>query len=285
MKPFWLIEDFERDNSFDLLAKAVEAAGMEYRVEKYVPFGEERDFLNKIGDNSPRCLVFQGSIQFAKQLQKWRCNWVPGVWCSWNNYRCVSYYTHYGQFLLNKEYLMLPLGEVDRRKDEFFERWNGKFFMRPDSGAKSFTGKIITHDSVYSPHCSWSEWKFIMKEAEPTDLVVVSKPQMIHKEWRVVCSGNKAVTGSRYMTHGQTDYKEEFPQEVASYAEVILRSTKWRPDPIFVLDVCETKGEELHLLEIGAFSVAGLYLCDHNKLVEVASELAIEAYKEEMGHA
>ena len=52
-----------------------------------------------------------------------------------NNLRCASYYTYFGQYLLNNKYFLIPLGELLRRKTEIMEYFksDGDLFVRPDS--------------------------------------------------------------------------------------------------------------------------------------------------------
>jgi len=108
----------------------------------------------------------------------------------------------------------------------------------------------------------------------------VSSPKNIHREWRLICSGTEVITGSRYKTHGLVDFNSEVPEEIISYAEYILKKTSWRPDPVFVMDMCLTKESAIRILEIGAFSVAGLYRCDLGRIVERVSQIASREWSE-----
>jgi hypothetical protein len=67
------------------------------------------------------------------------------------------------------------------------------------------------------------------------------------------------------------------PEEVAGFARGILAAVRWRPDELFMLDVCESGGE-LRLVELNSFSCSWLYACDFAAVVQTASRLASVAW-------
>jgi hypothetical protein len=217
----WLIEDFHADNRFADLAEAAKRQGHKVVVKKHVPFdaGEHYDFP------AHSCTLFQGSIQMAHQLMSTRhpvpFTWVPGVWCNWNQMRCQHYYTKCGADLVNQGYMMMPLAEVARRREELFEHFGGCFFMRPDSGAKSFTGTLIHFDDFNAEARDFSQWRWIMNEASAEDLVVVAPPRALRREWRIAVTRTKAITGSLYKQDGQLKVEAGCPQEALELAEQV----------------------------------------------------------------
>ena len=58
----------------------------------------------------------------------------------------------------------------------------------------------------------------------------------------------------------------------------MLAEVLWRPDPIFLLDVCEAEGRPW-LVEINGFSCSWLYRCDPGAVVAKAGELATRAWE------
>jgi hypothetical protein len=52
----------------------------------------------------------------------------------------------------------------------------------------------------------------------------------------------------------------------------------WRPDPVFMLDVCEAEGQ-LWLVEVNGFSTSWLYQCDPATVVSRVSELAVGTWE------
>jgi len=260
----WLIEEFNRDNSFLEIKDEAIKQGHTVNVVESIPFFYDSHWkLFPKGD----CVIFLGSISCAKQLQREfkNHNWIPGVWCSWENYKCTAYYAYWGDFVLNSDYTLLPFAEFKRKLEKLFSK-DKTLFIRPDRGDKPFNGGIYTEKEI-SKELEYAD------SLNPEDIILISSPKHIEREWRVICSEKKVITGSRYKTHGVVDYRRELPKEVEDFSNTIINSSFWEPDPIYVLDICCT-GNKYFLLEIGSFSVAGLYHCEFDKIVETASELA-----------
>ncbi|MBA4189317.1 MAG: hypothetical protein C0467_15075 [Planctomycetaceae bacterium] len=68
------------------------------------------------------------------------------------------------------------------------------------------------------------------------------------------------------------------PGEVVEFANAMLAEVQWRPDELFMLDVCET-GHGLRLVELNSFSCSWLYASNFTTVVEVASRLASNAWE------
>jgi hypothetical protein len=58
--------------------------------------------------------------------------------------------------------------------------------------------------------------------------------------------------------------------------ESVLAEVRWRPDPIFMMDVCESD-DRLCLVELNGFSCSWLYRCDLAAVVAEVSTLARES--------
>lgn len=269
MKVNWLIEDYAGDDIVIKLANAARNNGDEVVIAKYLPFQSGKyDVFPDIS-----CTTFYGSIQMALQIQREKTGWIPSVWCNWEEMKCQNYYTKCGELLVNQNYMMMPLAEVSRRSKELFEHFSGSFFVRPDSGGKSFTGMLVHFDNVKDPL-----WDFVLSETSKETLVVVAPPLNIKKEWRVIIADGQAITGCLYKENGTLNVQEGCDQEVLRLAEFVAH--KLKPfDPIFVIDICE-HNKELKLLEIGAFSVAGLYALDVEKIATTVHNLAIREYND-----
>jgi hypothetical protein len=140
-------------------------------------------------------------------------------------------------------------------------------FVRPDGGDKAFTGQVWREEDFEG-----KLWQISTEDMKPDDLLLISSAKLIEREWRVVCSNKKVITGSRYKTAGIPDYRRELPEDVRQFSEKII-ATEWQPDPIYVLDICRDRSGNLWLLEIGAFNVAGLYHCEFDKIVEAVEDL------------
>ena len=111
----------------------------------------------------------------------------------------------------------------------------------------------------------------------PARMVLVTKPQKIGREWRLVVANGRVITGSQYCEQGKSCVVQGSPAEVRSFADHVLSEVNWRPDPIFMMDVCESAGG-LRVLELNGFSCALLYLADLEVVVASATELAMSAW-------
>jgi hypothetical protein len=93
----------------------------------------------------------------------------------------------------------------------------------------------------------------------------------------VVVAGDRVISGSQYAVQGERAIAADCPAEVRGFAETMLSEVRWRPDPIFMLDVCESEGR-LWLVELNSFSGSWLYQCNISAVVAAASELAERAW-------
>lgn len=279
MKPIWLIEDdtFNEGNP-EKMKEIISGMGMTFIPFRTVPFdgglahpkqweGQLRNV--EIKENVP--VVCYGSLNACQYIIR-RTDWQPGAWCNYDVLSCRSYYAHWGKYLLQEEYAMMPLVEVIRRKDWVYKNFavDSKVFIRPDDNAKSFTGEVVHFDlfekwyrqaSLYDPPASC--------------LTIVSKPANIKAEYRLVIADRKPITGSVYkptMLAGCSD-------QVWAFAEEVANSCDFNPHPIYVMDIAETdKG--CKVIEMGSVNGAGLYACDLKIIVEKMSEIAVRCWKE-----
>jgi hypothetical protein len=166
---------------------------------------------------------------------------------------------------LNSRYTMLPFGDLDRQRGEVVERFGvgGSVFVRPSSGFKTFTGVVVGEE----------DWSSFIRHtrADPETLVVVSPPADVKKEWRAVVVNGEIVTAGQYKQDGKDIRCPDVPQEVYSYGRDVVEFVKYRPDPAWTLDICETAGGDLKVLEVGSFSCAGLYACDCEAVVRAVN--------------
>lgn len=281
MKLKWIIEDFDADNRFDVLAEEAKKQGHIVDIIKYVPF--QSGSYNNFGNND--CVVTNTSINLAKQLQREK-EWIPGPWLNSRAYECTSYYAYLGKYHINSDYVMLPRSEVERNLTflrKSFGSEEGALFIRPSSGHKTFTGKVF-HEK------SWkSDWEWVEEFTDKESIVIISSPKTIVREWRFIAAEEKIITGSLYREKigpiSSEKYREiditNNKKDVAAQikAEDVL-SEKYLPDPVFVIDICEDINGDLYLLEIGSFCCAGLYNCNVSRIVEVVSKIALKEWKD-----
>ncbi len=264
----WLLEPETFRGEAQPLVDTLKKLNIEHKVWTFgKPYEEAK---NAFKDTD--CVVFYGSLQFSRVIKR-EAKWIPGVYCNLPKFECLYYYPRFGQHLVNADYVMLPLGELSRRKDWLFAKLgkNDQLFIRPSSGFKSFTGEIILEQE-------WDKTlRFLAFRNDPETLAIVAKPASISYEWRIVVGENKVIAGTQYKKHGEMVRSATVPIEVFDYAQSVLDSIKYKPDPLWTLDICKAN-DELKVLEVGSFSCAGLYSCDPEAVINAANQIAWKEY-------
>jgi len=266
----WLIEDYEGDGTLDPLISEIKYQGMQCEVINYIPFqsGKYNHYIND------ELVIFYGSLNLAAQLQREK-PWVPGPICNFKKLCCLTYYSYWGKHLFNKDYIMLPLLELSRRREEIYKQFgiDDCIFIRPDSGAKTFYGAVYPLDELDG------ELKLMGGYAgKPLDeiIVVISSPKIISKEYRIVVIDKKAVAFSQYKNNNKLEIKEGADTEAINLANEVA-SSEWQPDVAYTLDICKSDGK-YYLLEVNSFSCSGFYDCSPEPIVREISRVALEEY-------
>ena len=269
----WLVEHYQKDKSIDLLIDEVKLQGMQCEVikEHFWEIGECNQYKDE------ECVVFYGSLNLARKLQKTK-GWIPGPYCNFKNFQCSTYYSYWGQYLLNDDYIMLPLMDFYRRRESVY-RWYGLYdnciFMRSNSGAKSFNGAIFPKEELDS------EMQLINTGGgKPSDeiIVIISTPKVIEKEWRIVIANRRAISYSQYKKDGKVDIIEGCDSGAIELANLVAKE-EWQPDYVYTLDICKSN-DDYYLLECNSFSCAGLYDCSVKRIVKSVSEVALKEWRE-----
>jgi len=265
----WLLEEKMFEENIEGLQHAIIKQGMEFKNIKYIPF-KETDFKNYYDPSD--CVVFYGSLNLGREIQR-NTDWIPGSFCNLKNFECVHYYPQLSKFLLNNRYIMLPFGDLLQQKDFLFDTLgnNDCLFIRPSTGFKSFAGTIISKQN-YEQEIS----NFGFGVIESDKIVVVSEPQNLIEEWRLVAADKVIVTGSQYKNSGIVGNNPHVPDEVIEFGNQV--AAVWQPDRAFTVDVCRTRSGDFRLIEINSFSSSGLYACDMDKIVKAVSMSAIKEW-------
>ena len=276
MKTIWLIETF--DETAKKLANSVRNIGYHcITIDK--PTFDIDDFY--VTDHFPKnvekeCILFYGSLHLGRQVQQ-KKEWLPGIWLNVDNYKCSTYYSYLGKYLLNKPYIMTTLGEFERQKDYIYDYFFmiDKIFIRPDTGFKTFSGFVLDKDDFDD------EIKNLNKLIDKHSIILISTRKKIHKEWRFVVGNKQVITGCQYMEDGELNEKEGYDNGAFELASEIAK--KFQPDLVFTIDICkygEFFPHEYQLLEINSFSCAGLYKCDTDKIAKHISKIGQNEWKE-----
>lgn len=273
MRPVWLIEAGVYGAEAEPLQAEIRRQGLTCAVVPHSAIRKDHPLVvagRPLGPDD--CAIGYGTYPFAREIQVHR-RWTPGAWCHTENLDCLSYYAHFGRFLLNQNHVVMPGVEAIRQRDGLFATLgvDDAVFVRPTGCHKLFVARCIGRDDfprILSP-----------TRYDPTTLVIVASPRPIAREWRLVVTGNRIVAASQYARDGTRAIAPGAPAEVRDFAAAMLAEVPWRPDPIFMLDLCESAGR-LWLVELNSFSGSWLYHCDLADVVEAASELASRQWAE-----
>lgn len=266
----WLIEEI--DDSSKRLAEIADFIGYPTKV-----CGERNCYLSDWDAfySNEDWVVTHTSIQTAQSIMRSKPWLTP--WLKQEMFQCRYYYPFFGDFLFNKDYVMIPFGEVLRLEHRIFDVVGvHAFFMRPSSGLKCFTGQVFYKKDLAKQLDALSQ-----RGVSKTDLVVISSPKNIFKEYRYIIGNRKIITSSEYSWNPNEKDFLPAPEFVDAYVRKVLSETSdYNPDPVWVLDVAVNDMGQLRVLEVGSFSTAGLYGCDMVKIVQEVSKIAWEQYSE-----
>lgn len=271
MKPIWLIERGVYGEQAAALIGEVQRQGMrgyevDYRPGKPPPL----DIVGSPFLPDGTCVVLWCTLPLFQQVQLHR-RWIPGGWCSAQQLECEVYYPQFEKYLLNQPYRILPGAVAAQMQAKLFAKIgdNDEIFVRPSSVQKHFPGGVAYMDDFAD--------MIAAARYNPEVRVVVASPRDLGREWRCVIAGDEVITTSQYREQGAISITPGCPAEVLQFVREMLQNVRWRPEPLFMLDVCESN-EQLWLLELNSFSCSGFYACDLAAIVAAASEIAEQEF-------
>jgi hypothetical protein len=269
----WLLENYEGNEDIQFLLPEFKKRNIEY----YIINDPLHINIENIPFSNDECVVFQGSLMTSNFIKR-HFKFIPGVYCNSENLKCSTYYSHWGKYLFNNDYIMIPLFELYRKIDYFLNLLgdqSGSIFIRPNSGHKTFTG------GVYNKEKLLTELKLlgdINNSSVDNILAIVSSPKKIQKEWRIIIADKKPIASCLYMEDDQFNTKEGCDREALGLAEIIAQES-WQPEMCYSVDICKMNNE-YYLLELNSFSCLGLYSCDPGKIIKGVSEVALKEYND-----
>jgi ATP-grasp domain-containing protein len=136
-----------------------------------------------------------------------------------------------------------------------------RVFVRPDSALKPFSGRVLATKDISLAALDHGFYY------DDLDLpAVVAPTAQLEEEWRFVVVDSEIVAGSSYLANGrEAGASLDASTPAWDYAARLSRRLA-PPDPVYVLDICETD-RSLRLLELNPFSGADLYDCDRAVIV------------------
>jgi hypothetical protein len=221
-------------------------------------------------DTEDSCVFFFGSLQIARKILRDK-KWNPGVFLTLENYLCQAYYPHMEPFLFNTPYSLLPLDEMLATRHALDRQFGGHgcIFVRPDSGFKTFTGEVFEVETIQADFHGLQDFSYL----PGSTLVLVSSPKNIKREYRMFVVDDRVVAGSAYRRNRKLAMDPKVPEEVYAFTRTVLAETTYRPDPAWVIDICEDDGGKLWVLEIGSISCCGIYSANAKSIVKALTEL------------
>lgn len=277
--PKFLVELNSFDPYIEGITEACKDLGYEVQTCKYIPF--ELGDYNKQYSNTD-CVVFFGSINLARHIMRTK-GWIPGAYCNLTNFLRSHYQPYFGNYFLRLLYdnsFYLPWGELKKRiqaneMDSVANPSTGGIFVRPDDGAKSFTGQVIKlydHDK---------DIQFIDSRVKPETLVYITSEVKMKDEYRLFVADSKIVTGSRYRKNGELSNDPSVPSLIREAAEEMLSQTPWRPERLFTMDIHhDPEINRIGLIELNCFSCSGLYAANPKIVVSEAARVACEEWED-----
>lgn len=240
----------------DRLVAALEKNNAEYRILKDQWFEE-----GFVGGES---VFVRGSTEFCQKFDRMWGEYIDLYGLTIENYTYSKYAETIDDEMLNSDYIVLPWHKLYKSLDLLkFMFSSERFFIRPNSGEKLFTGTTLG-----SKH--FTKELDVIKTlpgfcAVDNDLVVVSSAKKIEAEYRLFMYENTVVDYSSYVVNEPVhrDIQRDF-------LELASRIKKF-PDVFYTLDICYSNGKP-YILEINSASSAGWYDMDYNKIVEYICE-------------
>jgi len=276
----WLVQDGPFEEDLGPIIEEIKRQGHPLKIIKYEPF-ESGSYKHLYPEDA--CVIFYGSINLAMQLQR-ETPWIPGPMVNMDNYYTTMQVAHWRDHLLNKNGMFLPFNELVKRVQEGNTNAlpyssSANYFIRPNGGGKLFTGQVIDMRD------SKSDLAYLSSEygrCKPDDLIYVSNALNMHFEYRLIVVDGKIIAGSKYKQFGELEATMDswVPQDVLDEAQSILDKTKWRPERAFIMDVHQSVGLKVKVIELNAVSCSGWYAADPEPIVRELSRVALEEWRE-----
>lgn len=269
MEVKWIVDKYMFDEYFP--AEVFESMGIEYHQMEYIPFVDEYQPPYSYED----CVITYGTINCIRHLKKYFGTFLREETLKYHVYS--SNYKVPSNYFLNHDHFFVTFEHLRNNREEVYSRFNTEsIFIRPDSGSKSFTGKVIpTRDFDLEINCMDQ-----LYNTSKDELILVSTPKQILEESRFIICGNEAIANSRYQIEGVHRIDSNTSGDSIDFVNKILEDQLWTPEEIFTLDVALTP-EGPKIIELNSFSCAGWYDCDEEVVIDKVSRFVYNMWKEQ----
>lgn len=263
-KIIWLIEECFSEPMTPIV-DCLRSLQQEVRIVKPRPFTDCAELLPESFGEAK--IMTLGSIQLLGKLNRWLSG--EAGWANFQNFDCLTYYGYFGEYLLNNYYFVAPLNDVERLMERQWALWNDQAFIRPTSGTKSFRADVYTPKTFQDIYNSlWGQDKHI-----PT---LVAYAQKVKNEFRFFVSRNQVIGGSQYRDsdgrYAVAPLNGEVAEQAKEFANMVLKEVDWRPEPMFVMDVCIGPNGP-RVVELNSFSCSGWYATPPEPVLKAVIEV------------
>lgn len=274
-----------------------------WRIHKKIIEGREGEVLSLLDDFGDNVQIISGAarpapsppftengglalttIQDARLLLgQWKAS--PGLYFHIRKYD-VSYWLPRIDAdipVLNRGATFCPLGLIPHVLPPLWSGdtppSNGKLFVRPDSGLKTFPGIAI--DCREQQITSWADFHEALcrefRHIPPETMVCIASGREIHPiEWRFWVVDRKVVASTPYAWEGSPCWNTP-PDEALDIAQSVAEQ-EWQVDVAYVVDVVQALhgDRSFYLNEINAASTSGLYNVPIRPLLTAFREASIK---------
>lgn len=270
MRATWLVQtNLINEDLSAAIKAAAEKLGHTYVGAKIIPFEDTTEkglYLQDGVTVTYAPVIPYGSTSLIKMLSR-SIALNDGLFFNQKNLRTSTWVAKLGERMLNDEACVIPLYAAAKLKTS--ETW----FMKPDDDLKDFTGSIVDAAGIEKFYKDVASGGFMFDE---TIQVVLSKPKNLGWEWRLFMVKDEVISGSSYRLKGMLNQNKPVPERVIQFAQET--AAIWRPDDVYVMDVCETD-DGLKVVEFNCFNASGFYRCDVEKVVDRVSQHVLSLYQ------
>lgn len=238
-----------------------------YIPPKQVTLIDSIDQLNSIDLSEYR--VIRGSTGFIEDYNRkfGYYDYSYGPHFYEENYQCSKYYQKVNG-LLNEYCIFMPWGMLKQKhiQELIFSTFNtDKFFIRPNSGRKIFTGTTLTQ--------KWFSKELEIIETLPStyglnnDTMCLVAPHVdIEAEFRILMHKNEVIDFSTYSGHDKIKYK------CISEGLKLAQSNNYYPDELYTIDIAQISLDMVRIVEYNSFVSAGLYRMHPAKIIKAVEK-------------